>query len=151
MGATGDSQPQSFSVPEVRLLIVLLPGFGCGVCLLSGRSCGVARCARVRTGSDRAGVVSFRVAGVVGAGQAGAGRAQSRCQQVRNASFHGQSGADLEDALPGVAGQPGGQVPDPVAERVRVGVAEVRRRAGPRRRVQAVRSAAMFAARTQPC
>jgi hypothetical protein len=33
---------------------------------------------------------SFRVAGVVRAGQVSAGRAQSRCQQVRNASAHGQ-------------------------------------------------------------
>jgi hypothetical protein len=29
-------QPQSFSVPEVRLLIVLAPGFGPVVCLHSG-------------------------------------------------------------------------------------------------------------------
>ena len=35
---------------------------------------------------------SFRVAGAFGAGQAGAGMAQSRCQQVRNAAAHGQSG-----------------------------------------------------------
>ncbi len=28
--------PQSFSVPEVWLPIVLLPGFGCGVCLAVG-------------------------------------------------------------------------------------------------------------------
>jgi hypothetical protein len=33
---------------------------------------------------------SFRVAGVVRADQADAGNAHSRCQQVRNASFHGQ-------------------------------------------------------------
>jgi hypothetical protein len=32
----------------------------------------------------------FRVAGTGMAGQAGAGRAHSRCQQVRNASFQGQ-------------------------------------------------------------
>jgi hypothetical protein len=35
---------------------------------------------------------SMRVAVMVRAGQAGAGRAQSRRQQVRNAWFHGQSG-----------------------------------------------------------
>ena len=58
---------------------------------LAGWSCGAARCARVRTGSDRAGQVSFLADGVVRAGQAGAGRAHSRCQQVRNAFFHGQS------------------------------------------------------------
>src|SRR2546421_65961 len=28
--------PQSFSVSEVRSLIVLVPGFGCGVCLAGG-------------------------------------------------------------------------------------------------------------------
>jgi len=50
-----------------------------------------ARRARVRTGSDRAGRASFRVAGIVRAGQVSAGRAQSRCQQARNASAHGQS------------------------------------------------------------
>jgi len=37
----------------------------------------------------------------------------------------GLVGADGEGALPGVAGEPGGDVPDPVAERVRVGVAEL--------------------------
>ena len=30
------TQPQSFSVLDARLLIVLAPGFGCDVCLLSG-------------------------------------------------------------------------------------------------------------------
>jgi hypothetical protein len=30
------AQPQSFSVPEVRLLVVLVPGFGLDVCSLSG-------------------------------------------------------------------------------------------------------------------
>src|SRR6266511_3985267 len=51
---------------------------------------GAARCARGRTGSDRAGASSFpgRRDGV--AGQAGAGRAHSRCQQARKASFQGQ-------------------------------------------------------------
>jgi hypothetical protein len=49
--------PQSFTVSGVWLLIVLLPGFG--VCCLSGLwrvSCGGARSARVRTGSDCAGL-----------------------------------------------------------------------------------------------
>jgi len=72
---------------------VLLPGFGCGVCLAGGggRAAvpGVPGCA---PGSDGAGDVLLSVVGVVRAGQAGAGKAQSRCQQVRNASFHGQSG-----------------------------------------------------------
>ena len=53
---------------------------------------GVPGCAPAPTAP---GCVSFRVAGVVRAGQAGAGRAQSRCQQVRNASFQGQFGLIL--------------------------------------------------------
>jgi hypothetical protein len=51
---------------------------------------GAARCAPGGTGSDCAAVASFpgRRSGV--AGQAGAGRAHSRCQQVVNGSFQGQ-------------------------------------------------------------
>ena len=72
---------------------MLAPGLGCGVCLLSvGGRAVLPGGARVRTGSDRAGHASFRVAGVVRAGHAGAGRAHSRCQQAMNASFQGQSG-----------------------------------------------------------
>src|SRR5712691_12947698 len=37
----------------------------------------------------------------------------------------GPGPAELEDALPGVADQPGGQGPQPVAQRVRLGVLEV--------------------------
>jgi hypothetical protein len=66
------------------------------------------------------------------------------------ASFQGQSGADLKDALAGVADELGGKVPDPVAERVLVGVPQARLSWKPRRRDQAVRPAAMLAARTQP-
>jgi hypothetical protein len=79
----------------VRLLIVLLPDFRCGVCLLSGRRQpvlpGVPGCAPAPTAP---GWFSFRSVRYVAAGQVGAGKAQSRCQQVRNASFHGQSGED---------------------------------------------------------
>ena len=75
------------------VLIVLLPGFGSGVGLLlaTGRVAmpGVPGCAPAPTAE---GWSSFRVSGVVRAAQAGAGRAHSRCQQVRNASFQGQSG-----------------------------------------------------------
>lgn len=39
--------------------------------------------------------VSFLVAGAVGGGQLGAGRARSRFQQVMKASFQGQSGLIL--------------------------------------------------------
>lgn len=55
--------PQSFSASEVWLLIVLLPGFGSAVCLLSGAGRVVPPGpARVRTGSDRAGLrlLSYR-------------------------------------------------------------------------------------------
>jgi hypothetical protein len=92
----GSSQPQSFSVPEARLLIVLAPGFGSGVCLVSGVGCavvpGVPGCAPAPTAP---GWSSFRAAEAAGAGQDGAGRAQSRCQQVRKASVQGQSGLIL--------------------------------------------------------
>jgi hypothetical protein len=88
--------PQSFRVLEVRLLIVLVPGFGCGVCLAVGAGRpvvpGVPGCAPAPTAP---GWSSFRAAGAVCAGQAGADRAQSRCQQMRNASFQGQSGLIL--------------------------------------------------------
>ena len=42
------------------------------------------------TGSDCAGAASFPGGRGGVAGQAGAGRAHSRCQQARNASFQGQ-------------------------------------------------------------
>ena len=42
------------------------------------------------TGSDCAGAASFPGRGGGVAGQAGAGRAHSRCQQARKASFQGQ-------------------------------------------------------------
>jgi hypothetical protein len=85
--------PQSFTVPEVRLLIVRVPGFGCGVWLTGagGRTVvpGVPGYAPAPTAP---GCASSRIAGVVRAGHTGAGRAQSRCQQMRNACFYGQSG-----------------------------------------------------------
>ena len=91
-----DDQPQSFRVSEVRLLIVPLPGFGVMSVLTvgAGRAVvpGVPGCAPAPTAP---GWSSSRVAGMVCAGQAGAARTQSRCQQVRNASFQGQSGLIL--------------------------------------------------------
>jgi hypothetical protein len=51
----------------------------------------LARCARVCTGSDRAGMASFRAAWMVRAGHDGAGRPEIRCQQVTKASLHRQS------------------------------------------------------------
>jgi hypothetical protein len=52
----------------------------------------VARGAGCAPAPTAPGWSSFGVAGVIRAVQAGAGRAQSRCQQVRNASAQGQSG-----------------------------------------------------------
>jgi catechol 2,3-dioxygenase-like lactoylglutathione lyase family enzyme len=50
------SWPQSFRGLEVRLLIVLLPGLGCGVCLAGGggrgRSPGMPGCAPAPTAPD---------------------------------------------------------------------------------------------------
>jgi hypothetical protein len=78
---------------EGRLPIVPVPVFGCAVCLLRG--CGRVAQPGVPGGAPAPtapGRVSFLAGGMVRAGQAGAGGAQSRCQQNRNASFHGQSG-----------------------------------------------------------
>ena len=78
------------------LLFVLVPVFDLHVRLASGgrRAVlpGVPGSAPAPTAP---GCSSFGVDGAAGAGQVGAGRAQSRCQQVRNASFHGQSGLIL--------------------------------------------------------
>ncbi len=79
-----------------RLLIVLVPGFGCSACLGFAGRCGVLPGVPGRAPAPTApGLISFRAAGIDGAGQAGAGRAHSRCQQVRNARFQGQSGLIL--------------------------------------------------------
>lgn len=81
---------------RVWLLFVLVPVFDLHVRLGSG-----GRQARVPgvPGSAPAptvpGCSSFRVAGIVGAGQVGAGSAQSRRQQVMKAVFQGQSGLIL--------------------------------------------------------
>ena len=51
------ASPRPYRWLEVRLLIVLLPGFGCGVCLAGGGGrVTQPGGARVRTGSDRAGL-----------------------------------------------------------------------------------------------
>jgi ABC-type proline/glycine betaine transport system ATPase subunit len=60
-----------------------------------------------------------------GAGQAGAGRAQSRCQQARNASFHGQSGLIFRTRPRACRASRAG-MRQKVAERFRVGVPQVR-------------------------
>jgi hypothetical protein len=67
------------------------------------------------------------VVGVAGGRQAGAGgggRAHRRCQQARNASRQGQVWLNVQPAAAGVVGEPGGQVPQAVAQRVGLGVGE---------------------------
>jgi len=60
---------------------------------------GAARCARGAPASTWPEWVSFRVVGIIRAGQLGAGRTQNRFQQVRKASFQGQSGLILRILL----------------------------------------------------
>lgn len=50
--------------------------------------------------------------------------------------LRGPVGADRQDAFAGVAGEAGGDVPDPIAERVRVGVPQPGSSQWPRGRVQ---------------
>jgi hypothetical protein len=111
---------------DARLLIVPVPVFGCGVCLAGGAggatAPGVPGCAPTLTVP---GWVSFLVGEMIGAGQADAVRAQSRCQQARNASFQDQCRLMAMGPLPGVAGQAGRDVPDAVAGRVRVGASDL--------------------------
>ena len=69
----------------------IVPVFGRGVWLTGFRRVAVLPdVLGSGTGSDRAGAGSFRDRGDGVAGQAGAGRAHSRCQQARKASFQGQ-------------------------------------------------------------
>jgi hypothetical protein len=53
------------------------------------------------------------------------GRGHRNASQIIHRVFPGPVRADLEDALAGVADELGGKVPDPVAERVQVGVPQV--------------------------
>lgn len=53
------------------------------------------------------------------------GRRHRNASQIIHRVFPGPVRADLEDALAGVADELGGKVPDPVAERVQVGVPQV--------------------------
>jgi hypothetical protein len=72
------------------LLIVFRRVFRGGVWSTWPQVWRMARCARGHRLLLRRGRPPFRVAGTGVAGQAGAGRAHSRCQQARNASFQGQ-------------------------------------------------------------
>ena len=79
----------------------------------------------MRTGSDRAGVV------ILSGSWDGLCWSGGCCQDAEplpageERIFPGPVRADLEDALPGVMREPGGDVPDPVAERIGVGVPQV--------------------------
>ena len=117
--------PQSFRVREVLLLIVLLPGFGCDVCLAVwvGRA-GWPGCP-VRTGSDRAGVVLLSCSWDCLLWSGGCGQGAEPLPAGEEGLLPGPVGADLENALTGVMCQASGDVPDPVAERVRVGFPQV--------------------------
>src|SRR5690348_11621655 len=78
-----------------------------------------------RTGSDRAGVVLLSCSWD---GLCWSGGCRQRAEPLpagEEGLRPGPVGADLEDALAGVMGQASGEVPDPVAERVRVGVPQV--------------------------
>src|SRR6516162_3751708 len=78
-----------------------------------------------RTGSDRAGVVLLSCSwdGLWWSGGCGQGAEPLPAGEER--LLPGPVGADLEDALAGVMREAGGDVPDPVAERIGVGVPQV--------------------------
>jgi hypothetical protein len=73
------------------------------------------RCARVRVGSDRAGValLPYRAGGSCWSGGCGQGAEPLPAGEERTGPW--PVGADREGPFPGVAGEAGGQVPDPVA------------------------------------
>jgi len=96
-------------------------------CLLvvQAAAAGAARGARVRTGSDRAGMVSFRSAGVGCGWSGGCWQGAEPLPARQECLLPWPVRADLEDALPGVVHEAGREVPDPVAQRVRLGFLEV--------------------------
>ena len=82
------------------LLFVLAPVFDLHVRLGSGgRQARLPEVPGSAPAPNAPGGSSYRVGWVIRAGQSGAGRAQSLCQQVRNASFQGQSGLILRIRL----------------------------------------------------
>jgi hypothetical protein len=91
--------PQSFRRFEGRLLIVMASVFASHVRFSRAVRCaGAPKCPGAHRLRPRRGWSSLRVAGVAARGQAGAGSAQSRCQQVRKASFQGQSAVSAQAA-----------------------------------------------------
>src|ERR1700704_18148 len=106
--------------------MVVLPGFGRGVGLAgwSGRAVvpGVPGCAPAPTAPGRA--PFRRWGGSCWSGGCGQGAEPLPAGEER--VLPGPVGADHEDPLAGVTGEAGWDMPDPVAERVRVGVSQVR-------------------------
>src|SRR6266481_145630 len=81
---------------------------------------------RVCTGSDRAGLVLLPCRAGGSCWSCGCWQGGEPLPAGQERLCPGPVGADGEDALAGVAGEPGGEVPDPVAEGIRVGVPQVR-------------------------
>src|SRR5690242_11816708 len=87
---------------------------------------GAARCARGGTGFHSAGMRLLSRCRGGWCWSAGRGQGAEPVPAGEEGVVPGPVRADLEDLLAGVADEPGGQVPDPVAERVRLGVPQVR-------------------------
>ena len=78
-----------------------------------------------RTGSDRAGVLLLSCSWDGWCWSAGCRQGAQPLPAGEERLRPGPVRADLEDALAGVTGQAGGEVPDPVAQRIGVGVPQV--------------------------
>ena len=123
--AASHANPQSFRRSEVWLLIVLSLFFDfMSVCPRGGWCAVRPVCPGAhRLRPRRGGPPSCRWGCSCWSGGCWQGAEPLPAGEER--VFPWPAGADGEGALPGVAGQAGGQVPDPVAEGVGVGVAEV--------------------------
>ena len=95
---------------------MLVPGFRSVVCLLSGRrSRGGARGARVRTGSDRAGLCLLSCRWGWYCWSSGCRQGAEPLPAGEERVLPGPVRADLQDAFAGVAGEPGRSVQYAVA------------------------------------
>jgi hypothetical protein len=125
------------------LLIVLVSGFGCGVCFSGdGGRAGGARCARVRGGSARAGlcILSCREGGPCCSG--GWGQGAEPLPADEECFFPWPVRADLQDALAGVMGESAAKFPpigsSPVPRTPQLGHRGECQRRARRRRSQAL-------------